>query len=637
MVGTSNYEAPRLRFESTGMSPSAELFRWLCEQRKIGYDEQPRQSASSAPDPISVVTAEGNAVGIVGALDLIDRKCRRGERVYGETASDQSATRAWIMTLDRELLSNVAPVFFALALPSAEFLQRIAAIDSPQTPFETWQEQVRTSLTQFDAAQATAAIHRVFDQVESRLQASGQLFLSGNAPGTSDIAFAALAALVILPTKFGMALPTLQEVPQGLSDVVTSLRARRAGQLVETIYQQARTTPQPKLPKAEYGPSFSERLLNPTVIRFGVRLLSKIAPRITVGKTLIVSNWQNVTEVLDRDNDFLIAPINAERIKAVSGPFILGMDRSPELVKQREHVYASVRDADRQPLLATLNEETERLLTDAIAAGGKLDVVNGYARLVAARTAAIFFGIHGPTEQDLMRVIRAVFQETFLNQEGNPAVTTLGVAAGQELKSWIAAEMQRREATGESKNDVLGQLLASAGNTDGARWMLAGMIVGAVDTTATVVANIITEVLADPRLKQAMQEDLQDPRLLLGWCWEALRRRPHNIGMLRQAGSNAHLGGTSVPEGTKVLVLTVGAMFDPSVFDNPTQMNPRRPLDRYLHFGRGLHICTGRDLNALQIPVIVRELLRRNVSGPPRVRTRGPFPDELIVTISQPR
>src|SRR5262249_48549379 len=116
-------------------------------------------------------------------------------------------------------------------------------------------------------------------------------------------------------------------------------------------------------------------------------------------------------------------------------------------------------------------------------------------------------------------------------------------------------------------------------------------------------------------------------------CWEALRRRPHNAGLLRQAGPYACVGGKPVPEGTRVLLITLAAMYDAAAFDQPRVLDPGRPRDSYLHFGRGLHVCAGRDFNAIQLPALVRELVLRNATGLAKIRTRGPFPDSLIVSI----
>jgi cytochrome P450 len=654
MTVSEQYEAPRLRLISPRLAPPAELTRWLLERRRIPYVEQPQATVFHAFHSMwhgvdaelpLLLTREGPKGGVLAALDVIDRRCRSGERVYGESEEECAAAREWIELFHRQVFGPAVRLFYFHALGTPRFLRSIATLEAPfwqkaavRCLFPLWKRLLirGLKLDGFDSEAACASIAGAFDRVESHLGAERR-FLAGDEPGTVDIVFAALATPVTLPAGFGAQAPRFEELPAPLQAVVQQFRGRRGGQLVDAVYEHARPAPQPRLRAAKEGPSLRERLVSPAVLRLLARLLVKRAPRISLGRTLILSRWKDVTEVLDRDNEYLIEPINKRRIEAVSGPFILGMDRSARLFEQREQVYAALRAADKQPFFATLEQESLRLLKAAADAGGRIDVVNGYARLVACRTAVALFGIRGPTEQDLLRAARALFHETFLNQNDAPNTTRLGLAAGREMRQWIVAELQDRIDRNAPGHDVLGHLLSSLGpeQTDEARWIIGGLLVGAIDTTATAVANIILEVVSDARLKSDMQRDADDPKQFAGWCWEALRRRPHNPALLRQAGPHASLGGAPIAEGTRVLLFTLAAMHDPSAFDRPGVLNPRRPADRYLHFGHGLHACAGRDFNAVQIPRLVRELVRRDVSGPTTFRTRGPFPDTLVVSIGK--
>ena len=84
-------------------------------------------------------------------------------------------------------------------------------------------------------------------------------------------------------------------------------------------------------------------LSGPTVPALGARIGAKIAvwlgDPIRFGETVIVARHANVLQVLHRDLDFLIAPINEQRIDEVNGPFVLGMDRSTKLVSERGALY----------------------------------------------------------------------------------------------------------------------------------------------------------------------------------------------------------------------------------------------------------------------------------------------------------
>jgi cytochrome P450 len=651
---SQQYEAPRIRLISTRLAPPAELTRWLLERRRIAYSEEPQatifhvfHSKRLGVDvelPL-LLTPEGSAGGVFAALEVIDRKCRAGERVYGESDEERARTREWIELFHRQIFRPAVQLFYFHALGTPGLLRSFATLDAPlwqkaavRCLFPLWKRLLirGLKLDGFDADAACASIAEAFDRVESHL-GTNRRFLGGDEPGTADIVFAAFATPVTLPAGFSVKALRFEQLSPAMQAVVRQFCDRRGGRLVDAIYENARPTPQPRLRRSRDGPSLLERLISPSVSRLVAKFLSKYMPRISFGKTLILSRWKDVTEVLDRDNEYLIEPINKRRIEAVNGPFILGMDRSTALFEQREHVYAALHDADKKPFLATLEKESLRLLASAAEAGGKIDVVNGYSRLVACRTAVALFGIRGPTEQDLLRAVRALFHETFLNQRNDPMVRGIGLAAGSEMKLWIESEITNRVTCGTVGNDVLGRLLSACGidHADEARRVIGGLLVGSIDTTATAVANIVMEVVSNARLKADMQRDVEDPKRLAGWCWEALRRRPHNAGLLRQAGPQACLGGKPIAEGTRVLLVTLAAMHDPAAFQCPGILDPLRQTDLYLHFGRGLHACAGRDFNAVQIPALVRELVRRDVTGPTTFRTRGPFPDTLVVSIDK--
>ena len=378
------------------------------------------------------------------------------------------------------------------------------------------------------------------------------------------------------------------------------------------------------------------------LICFGARFAARyLPPTLSFSNYKVVFRWADVADVLARDGDFRIAPVNQKRIEGVMGPFILGMDRSKELFAQRVAVYDAMKSADFAPIRHILATEPIELLNAAVARDGQIDVVGGYARKVAGHVATALFGISGPSEDDLLRVARAVFHETFLNLTDDEKIRAAGVAAGNELEAWIAAEREARLKSGKFGHDVLGRLLEleQAKTITGAEvgHVLAGLLVGSIDTTATAVSNIVVEILSDWALAENIRRDLDDRRRLYGWCWEALRRRPHNPVLFREAVEGATIGGEPVAAGTRVVAFTLAAMQDERVFDRPETLDPDRPPHLYMHFGRGMHQCAGRDVNALQIPALIAALMRFNPSGRVKVKNAGPFPDQFFVRIGRPQ
>ena len=342
---------------------------------------------------------------------------------------------------------------------------------------------------------------------------------------------------------------------------------------------------------------------------------------------VVVARHSQVMEVLHRDLEFRIAPINETRIVEVNGPFVLGMDRGVTLVQERDALYQALSVVDLAPIRLAIEQEAAQRVA---AAGNEIDVVGGYARPIAAHTAKALFGIGGSDEQTFMDVARAVFGHVFLNQAGDTAIRNRALAAAVLMKDWFETEIARRRASGELGVDMMGALLRGGMLDDeGVRRTLGGMLVGSIDTTASCVAKIVTMIVKHPGLAKSFAADVDDDVRLAGWCREALRLWPHNPAVLRQAVADARLGELDIREGDQIIAWTQAAMLDTAAFPDPQQLRPDRPAAAYLHFGGGLHPCAGRAVNAFQIPALVAALVRRGIKSIGPMQWAGPFPDHL--------
>jgi len=372
----------------------------------------------------------------------------------------------------------------------------------------------------------------------------------------------------------------------------------------------------------------NNRTLQELAARLGVRLLGR---PFKVGNIVVVAQHAHVTEALKRDLDFLIAPINAKRINEVNGgPFVLGMDRGADLLVERDALYAALRTVDLDPAMTAAAALADEIL--AHAGAGEFDVVGGFARKVAARTARSLFGLTEPPEDMLLEAARAIFGHTFLNLGDDPAARKRAVKAGAVMSGWFKAEIARRRAAADPGRDMMGALIRQGAlDDDGVRRTLGGNFVGAIDTTATAVAKIVAVLGADHRLMSRAMDDLDDQARMRGWCYEALRRWPHNPLLLRQAARDTELAGVAIPAGARVALWTHAAMRDASAFPDPGAMRPDRPNGAYLHFGGQLHACAGRAVNDRQIPMLVSKLLKKGVASVGDVSWAGPFPDRLPV------
>ncbi|TMJ19722.1 MAG: cytochrome P450 [Alphaproteobacteria bacterium] len=355
-----------------------------------------------------------------------------------------------------------------------------------------------------------------------------------------------------------------------------------------------------------------------------------------LGKRVIAARHAHVSELLRRDLDFGIAAINETKIVEVNeGPFILGMDRSELLERERRALYEALSAVDMDALRRAAEAEIDERLA-AIPSGGEIDVVGAYARPVAAHTAQKLFGITGPNDAMFMEVTRSVFGHTFLNQANDKKVRERAIRAGHYMSGWLRDEIARRRKSGKPGEDMMGHLLRQGiVDDDGARRTLGGMLVGSVDTTATCVAKIVWLAGRDQDLAIGIRRDLGDIERLYGWCNEALRWWMHNPLVVRHAIADCDLAGCAVKKGDSVLAMTIAAMRDPSVFPEPKRLRPDRDPAAYLHLGAGLHPCSGRPVNRFQIPLLVAGLVRRDLVRVGRVRWAGPFPHRLAAILGE--
>lgn len=378
---------------------------------------------------------------------------------------------------------------------------------------------------------------------------------------------------------------------------------------------------------------FTGQRLPATAAKLAIGLARRRGKPWRFGTTVIVARHSDVAEALRRDLDFIIAPVNEAKIKAVNGPFVLGMDRSERLERERHALYAALQEVDMAGLAARLRERCDSTLP---ALGSDFDAIGDYARPLAVATAMDLFGIAPADKALFAEVVRAIFAHTFLNVGNDKVVEGRALAAAPCMRRWFEEEIAARQANGKTGTDFMGRLLARAElDNDGVRRTLGGMLVGSIDTTVSAFAKILCVACSDQPLAVAMASRWQDGDDIYGLCLEALRRWPHNGFMLRSAAVDTRLAGTPIRAGDRVVLWTQAAMLDTHAFPDPVAMRPDRPRAAYLHFGAGLHPCAGRGVNSHQIPILVGSLLARGIRRDGMLGWAGPFPDRLPIKLAE--
>lgn len=365
--------------------------------------------------------------------------------------------------------------------------------------------------------------------------------------------------------------------------------------------------------------------------RLAAHVAKWVGKPLKIGNLVLAMRYNDVRDVLARDLDFIIKPINDPPFEIINYRFVLGMDRSVELTRERAALYRALAGVDMAMLQrAALHKATALLDAASLASKPSIDIIADYARPIAAGTARALFGLAAPDEGPLIDAARAVFHYGFLNGTGNEEVKARAIAAAHLMTAWLNAEIAKRRAAGILGHDMMGGLLAQPDvSDDQARRTLGGMFVGSIDPVAGATARIMTVMMRDNDLRARATRDADNLPAMMSWCQEAMRRWPNSPILGRKSARATTLSGVTIPAGATVIAWTQAAMFDASAFPEPLLLRPDRAADAYFHFGAGLHPCAGRGINAWQLPLLVGQLLKIVPQRLGRLQWAGPFPEHL--------
>lgn len=361
-------------------------------------------------------------------------------------------------------------------------------------------------------------------------------------------------------------------------------------------------------------------LTSTPVLRVVFGILRTVRPVARFGKTVIVTRYGDVMDVLSRQQDFTVYQIDGYKMVLLGTPFILGMDASPEATRDRDMLQQVVKRED----LGRVRELIRTIAMELIGVArpqGSIDTVDGYARLAGVRIVAQYFGVPAD-ESAMMRWQRAVFNDAFANLDNDPVIHEAAMVAAKEITAHLTDLIQQRKQLPQPlpEDNVLNRLINKQKDNpwldDVAVRRNILCILGVVENTSKVVTHAIDQLLRRPAVmaevrRAAMDGDLDTVRK---YSFEALRFNPHNPVILRYCKSGSVIGaGTGherpIPPGSTVYAATLSAMFDPRVVTNPGQFDPDRTVD-YMHFGYGPHLCLGRYVSEVTVPELIAGLVR---------------------------
>ena len=186
-------------------------------------------------------------------------------------------------------------------------------------------------------------------------------------------------------------------------------------------------------------------------------------------------------------------------------------------------------------------------------------------------------------------------------------------AAGPKLIEYLYAELDRREAETEPRDDLIGGFLTA--EVDGHRLTREDVIditfllvLAGLDTVTASLSCMVDWLARHPAERDRL---VADPALLPQAIEELMRVMTPVVAGSRHATADFELDGVEVKAGDELRVVWAVADMDPDVFPEPTTVDFERANNRHIAFASGFHRCLGSHLARLELRVALETLHRR--------------------------
>ena len=176
---------------------------------------------------------------------------------------------------------------------------------------------------------------------------------------------------------------------------------------------------------------------------------------------------------------------------------------------------------------------------------------------------------------------------------------------GRDLLAKRRADPQEDLLSAIANVEIDGELL-SPEFLDGS-WLL--IVFAGNDTTRNSLSGTMKLLTENPDVRASL---LADDSQFPNFVHEAIRMVSPVTYMRRTATKETKLGGQTIGEGEKIVMMYAAANRDPDKFEQPHQFQlARANAKEHLAFGLGPHVCIGQKVANMQLETAYRNILRR--------------------------
>jgi cholest-4-en-3-one 26-monooxygenase len=256
--------------------------------------------------------------------------------------------------------------------------------------------------------------------------------------------------------------------------------------------------------------------------------------------------------------------------------------------------------------------ERVRIILDGLEGRGECDLVPLVAVELPAQVICSVMGVPDDRRPQVIAWIDKVFAR--LRPDGGQDVS---LKATEALLNF-AMELRDTSEDLIADDTMLGALaLAERGGmkmTDSEfMQMFMTLLVAGFETTHTTIAQSLRLLLEDPEIAAQARTAYENNQIReLGE--EFLRYTTPAMHMARHATKDIELHGQTIHKGDMVLLWYTSANRDAETFQNPHEFDISRHPNPHQSFGMGgPHFCVGAHLARLELQILLRELLSRDL------------------------
>jgi cytochrome P450 len=281
-------------------------------------------------------------------------------------------------------------------------------------------------------------------------------------------------------------------------------------------------------------------------------------------------------------------------------PLMLDGEQHTKYRKLLDPLFAPKQVARLEPVIRNLSET----LIDAFAADGNVDFFAAFCEPLPSQIFLSQLGLPLDDVPFLLWVKDGIIRPT--DEEHQKA-------AGPKLIEYLDAELDRREASGEPQDDLIGGFLTAEVDGDALTHedvidITFLLVLAGLDTVTSSLSCMVDWLARHPAERDRL---VADPSLLPAAIEELMRVHTPVVAGSRHATADFEIGGVEVKAGDELRVVWAAADMDPDMFPEPTRVDFARPSNRHIAFASGFHRCLGSHLARLELRVALETLHRR--------------------------